>query len=74
VDYWTAPIDTLGQVAYGVPIRIFDRPAVNEMMTLALEHDLELLGALDLNCRKKVVSWKQFNLDYTFLYFTMRKR
>lgn len=74
VDYWTTPIDTSGQVAYGVPIRIFDRMGVNEMMRLARECDLELVGELDLNCRRKVVSWKQFNLDYTFLYFTLRKR
>jgi SAM-dependent methyltransferase len=74
VDYWTTPIDALGQAAYGVPIRIFDRADVNEMMTLARECDLELVDELDLNCKKKVVSWKQYNLDYTFLYFTLRKR
>ena len=73
-DYWTTPIDTFGQEAYGVPIRIFDRTEVNEMISLASDCELELMGELDLNCRRKVVSWKQFNLDYTFLYFTMRKR
>ena len=74
MDYWTTPIDTGGQVAYGVPIRIFNRTEVKKMVEQALEYDLELVGKLDLNCRNKVVSWKQFDLDYTFLYFTMRKR
>jgi SAM-dependent methyltransferase len=74
MDYWTTPIDTGGQVAYGVPIRIFDRTEVKKMVEQALEYDLELVGRLDLDCTNKVVSWKQFDLDYTFLYFTMRKR
>jgi SAM-dependent methyltransferase len=74
IDYWSTPVDTAGRIAYGVPIKIFDRRDVVKMVAVGLENGLELMDELELNCRRKVVSWKQFNLDYTFLYFTMRKR
>ncbi len=74
VDYWATPIDTMGQMAYGVPIKIFNRKQVVTMATIALKNKLELMDKLDLKCSNKVVCWKLFNLNYTFLYFTMRKK
>jgi hypothetical protein len=32
-----------------------------------------LTGEIDLECREKPVRWEEFDLDFTFLIFTLRK-
>lgn len=76
-DYWQDPIDTGGQSAYGVPITIFTRAQVLEMLALAERFGLfpkAPIAASDLACRDRVVRWERFGLDYTFAAFTLEKR
>lgn len=71
-DYFDCPVDTGKKVAYGVPIRIFNRNDIEVLLDMA-----KMIGytmkELDLKCNEKVVNWVQFDLKYTFLVFTLRK-
>ena len=73
VDYWCENIDTYGQQCYDVPIYIFDEKDIRNMIRIAKSYNLELIGNWDLECNEKVVHWKQFNLDYTFIILTFKK-
>lgn len=72
-DYFETPIDTQGKEAFGAPIRIFRRDEINDALQVASSHGLALTGPLDLSCGEKTVHWKQYQLDYTFLAFTLKK-
>jgi SAM-dependent methyltransferase len=75
-DYWQDPVDTGGQVAYGVPIRIFTRDALLDAVALAGRHGLAPTASLDasmLACAERAVRWQRFGLDYTFAFFTLAK-
>ncbi len=73
-DYYADSIDTKNQVAYGVPIHIFNREEILEAFKIAETFDLYLTTDIDLECQEKVVNWKDYNLDYTFIVFTMQKK
>lgn len=73
-DYYTYPIDSRGQMAYGVPIHIFSRDEIIAVLNTANKFDLEQTGPISLNCQDKVVTWKEYALEYTFLTFTLQKK
>jgi SAM-dependent methyltransferase len=70
-DYWSTPIDTKNQVAYGVPIHIFTTDQVLEAIDIAIKYGLTLINDIALECKDKAVEWKC--LKFTFIYFTLRK-
>jgi SAM-dependent methyltransferase len=72
-DYHPTPIDTRGQAVHGAPIKIFSRPEIEGMLTLAKSIGFEQTGELNLNCTEKPIRWEQFGLEYTFVLFTLRK-
>lgn len=72
-DYWPTPIDTRSREAYGVPVHIFSEPEIRGALDLARSAGLVPTGPLDLTAREKVIHWQAFDLDYTFLVFTLRK-
>ena len=67
-------MDTRGQRMFGVPIHIFTANEIQEAIGLAAQHGLVLISEINLACEEKVVHWKDVNLDYTFVIFTLRKR
>ena len=73
-DYHETPVDTKGQIAYGVPIHIFTREEIENALNISEKYGLFLTSPLDLTCDEKVVYWKQYNLRYTFLNFVLRKK
>jgi SAM-dependent methyltransferase len=73
-DYYADPIDTKNQIAYGVPIHIFNREEILEAFEIAKRFNLYLTNDINLDCKEKVVHWKDYNLDYTFIVFTMQKK
>jgi SAM-dependent methyltransferase len=73
-DYYETPIDTRGQIAYGVPIHIFTKGEIEEALNISEKYGLFLTSPLDLTCDEKVVCWKQYDLRYTFLNFVLRKK
>jgi SAM-dependent methyltransferase len=73
-DYYPTPVDTRGQLAYGAPIKIFTRDEMRDVLKLAAEAGFEPTGEIDLECKEKAVRWAKFNLEYTFVIFTLRKK
>jgi len=72
-DYFEDPVDTRGQIAYGVPIHIFNKGEIEDAIKLAGEYGLQLISPIDLHSEEKVVHWKPYNLYYTYVVFTLRK-
>lgn len=73
VDYFPEPVDTRGQVAYGVPIKIFTREDMLGIFDLAASVGLTLTHPVDLDCRERPIHWRRFDLRYTFSCFALRK-
>lgn len=73
-DYWDTPVDTRGQSAYGVPIRIFTKADIVAALELAHNFGFEALAEPDLKTAEPVVHWKAYDLRYTFVIFSLRKR
>jgi len=72
-DYWETPIDTRGQSAYGVPVRIFSGADVPGILDTAAGVGLQPTGPLSLACKDPVVHWQKVSLDFTFISFALRK-
>ncbi|MGI8426958.1 MAG: class I SAM-dependent methyltransferase [Actinomycetota bacterium] len=73
-DYYDTPIDTKGQEAYGVPIHIFTKDEITQGLELAARYGFSLMSPIDLRSAEKVVHWKQYDLRYTFVIFSLQKR
>lgn len=65
-DYWEDPVETFGQHAYGVPIRIFSRDDVAALLAIAAAHGLAPRTPFRPSCAEKVVHWQRFGLRYSF--------
>lgn len=72
-DYYETPLDTRGQEAYGCPIHIFTREEINEALVIAKNYGLSPISSIDLTSEEKVVLWKEYDLRYTFIIFSLRK-
>jgi SAM-dependent methyltransferase len=72
-DYYPTAIDTTGRMAHGAAIKIFTKDEIQEMLRLAQEIGFESTGEVDLECSERPVRWEQFDLDYSFVIFTLRK-
>jgi SAM-dependent methyltransferase len=73
-DYWHTPLQVQDKVAYGVPIKIFSRDDILRFINIAESFGLALVGELDLECEEQAVTWTEFDLKYTFIYFLLRKQ
>jgi SAM-dependent methyltransferase len=73
-DYYPTPIDTRNQTAHGAPIKIFTRSEIETALQLATQCGFEPTSPVNLDCKEKPIRWPQFNLDYTFLIFTLRNK
>ena len=73
-DYFETKIDTKGAMDFGTAVHIFDRTEITDALASARARGLELTSPLNLDCFEKPVRWNEFDLDYTFLIFTLRKR
>jgi SAM-dependent methyltransferase len=72
-DYWNEQIDTKNQLAYGSPVKIFDQKDIGDLIRTAENYGLELVGHIDLEGKNKIIECNPIKLQYTFLYFTLRK-
>jgi hypothetical protein len=70
-DYWGKPVNTHGKSAFHVPIKIFTKKGLNELIKVAGSFGLELVGPADLMCQQKVITFE--GLKYTFIYLTFKK-
>ena len=72
-DYWETSIPTSGLVAYGVPVRIFDRSDVQSIVRCAGDHGLSLHQPFVSACGAHVVHWQRMGLRYTFANLLFRR-
>jgi SAM-dependent methyltransferase len=72
-DYYDTPIDTRGQEVFGVPIHIFTKNEIAQALELAAHYGFSLMSPLELRAADKVVHWKEYDLRYTFIIFSLRK-
>ena len=72
-DYWEEPIDTTGKMAYGNQVKVFDRAEIEAMIALAVGCGFETTGELDLSCDEKPCCWREFELEFTYVIFTLKK-
>lgn len=72
-DYYPEPIDTRGQSAWGAPIKIFSKDELQKILDLALATGFTMGGEINLECAGKPIRWAQYDLDYTFVIFTLQK-
>jgi SAM-dependent methyltransferase len=73
-DYYPTAVDTEDKTAHGAAIKVFTRGEIQAILRLALEIGFESTGEVDLECSEQPVRWEQFNLDYSFVIFTLRKK
>ena len=72
-DYFETPIDTKGKTAYGAPIHIFSKDEIVEILEIAAKFGLTPLFPIELGCDEKVVNWKKYDLNYTFIVLPFHK-
>ena len=72
-DYYAEPIDTMNQLAHGAPIKIFSREEAEQILSVALKCGFEATSPINLDCTGRPIRWELYNLEYTFLIFTLRK-
>ncbi|MEZ4404687.1 MAG: class I SAM-dependent methyltransferase [Kofleriaceae bacterium] len=74
-DYWPTPTDTGGRVAYGAPIKIFDRTElagwVARAARVGLAPSIPLEPTLAFEPRERPVMWRRYDLRYTFAIMTL---
>lgn len=74
IDYWETPIDTRNLLDDGKPIKIFTKENVEELIQIANDEQFSLVDPISYTCGDKVVHWSDFDLRFTFMYFTLIKR
>lgn len=72
-DYWETPVDTLGQTAFGAPVKVFTADDIQELIKSAEKCGFRLTSPLpsNLSCEEKVVNW--IGMDYTFINLLFQK-
>ncbi|SHN36119.1 methyltransferase domain-containing protein [Mucilaginibacter sp. OK098] len=70
-DYWIEPVETFGKEAYGVPIKIFNKSDIQNIVDRAKNFGLELIDPISYDCEDRVVKWE--GTEFTFIYFTFKK-
>lgn len=72
-DYYPQQIDTTGKSAHGAPIKIFSRSEIEAVLAQARACGLEMTAEINLECRERPVRWDAYDLEFTFILFTLRK-
>lgn len=72
-DYDQSPVDTTGITAYGVPVRIFGPDDIRDLVDMAAQERLTLIGDLQLAHESRPIHWSRTGLDYTFILLGFRR-
>ena len=73
-DYWPEKtINTKCVLSKGTPDKIFDRSEIEAAVVIAEKYGLKLIEPIDYSFMDKVVHWNKTGLDYTFIFFAMKK-
>jgi SAM-dependent methyltransferase len=76
-DYFPEPVDVAGEagkkMAHGAAVKIFTRGEAEAMIALAKACGFETTAEIELNCGAPAVRWDLYDMEFTFLIFTLRK-
>jgi len=73
-DYWPEKtINTKCILSKGTPDKVFDRNEIEYAIMIGEKSGLKLIEPIDYTYMDKVVHWKETGLDYTFIFFAMKK-
>ena len=73
-DYWPDKIvNTKNVLSKGPPDNIFSREEIEKAIEIAEISGLRLIEPIDFEYRDKVVHWNEIGLDFTFIFFAMKK-
>jgi 2-polyprenyl-3-methyl-5-hydroxy-6-metoxy-1,4-benzoquinol methylase len=73
-DYWPDKLfNNKNVLSKGTPDNIFSRDEIEKLVEVADKNGLKLIEPIDFEYKDKVVRWNSIDLDFTFIFFAMRK-
>jgi SAM-dependent methyltransferase len=73
-DYWPHKLVNNKMVlSKSTPDNIFSRDEIENLVKIAEKSGLKLIEPIDFEYKEKVVRWDSIGLDFTFIFFAMRK-
>jgi SAM-dependent methyltransferase len=73
-DYWPQKlVNNKNVLSNGTPDNIFSREEIENLVEIAEKNGLKLIEPIDFEYKEKVVRWNSIGLDFTFIFFAMRK-
>ena len=73
-DYWPDKlVNNKNVLSKGTPDNIFSRNEIEKLIEIAGKNGLKLIEPIDFQYKDKVVRWNSIGLDFTFIFFAMRK-
>lgn len=74
-DYWPEKIINTKKVfSRDTPDNIFDRIEIDNLIKIGEKYGLILIEPIDYTYVDKVVHWKTIGLDYSFIFFALKKQ
>jgi SAM-dependent methyltransferase len=71
-DYWQDPVDTFGQTAFGVPVKVYTKDEILAIYRLAQDIGFKVPNEPNLQCNERTVSW--IGMNYTFFNMLLQKK
>jgi SAM-dependent methyltransferase len=73
-DYWPYKlVNNKNVLSKSTPDNIFSRDEIENLVEIAEKSGLKLIEPIDFEYKDKVVRWNSIGLDFTFIFFAMRK-
>ena len=73
-DYWPDKlVNNKNVLSKDIPDNIFSRDEIENLVEIAEKNGLKLIEPIDFEYKDKVVRWDAIDLDFTFIFFAMRK-
>jgi SAM-dependent methyltransferase len=73
-DYWPDKlVNNKNVLSKETPDNIFSRDEIEKLVEIADKNGLKLIEPIDFQYKDKVVRWNSIGLDFTFIFFAMRK-
>ena len=73
-DYWPHKlVNNKNVISKITPDNIFSREEIENLVEIAEKNGLKLIEPIDFKYKEKVVRWNSIGLDFTFIFFAMRK-
>ena len=73
-DYWPDKLfNNKNVISKETPDKIFSRDEIEKLVEIADKNGLKLIEPINFEYKDKVVRWNSIDLDFTFIFFAMRK-